>query len=103
MQNPQIPDFYLANQETGLVLTLRVFGSKSPAQKLLASSLVGPENFVQICKTSQKLQHLFVEMLGRTDTRTTKLLTIIREIFLHMCEAEGEKLQTLQNFYLFTL
>ena len=42
-----------------LGLTPRATGSGLPAQKLLARSLVGPENFAPICPMVQKLQHFF--------------------------------------------
>ena len=74
-----------------------------------------PKNYLQRVKWALKISRGSVQLVksydtflkwhtdGRTDgqTKTNHLSTTTELFFLHICE--GETLQTLQNFYLFTL
>ena len=56
MHDPQIPNLYLANLESGPFLEDYWQGVKW-----------GPENFAPICPTGQKLWHFFEVTEGQTD------------------------------------
>ena len=77
----------------GAVLTLRASGSKSPAQQLLTRSYLGPE--ILLRSIQQVLQQCADTQTYKSNPPHYHLI-----IFLHVCEGEGGKLQTLLSFYL---
>ena len=69
---------------------------------------MGPENFAPICPTVQKLLNFFEVTDRHTDRRThrQKQTTSVPQenfFFAYLWGRRRETLQTLQNFYLFTL